>query len=95
MKAVIGKILAAIGWFLGFLFIAAFAVEALPTKYGSPVWALFIGVPAVYAVEYVWLRLAWNTMKVWFNKPVAVATIALMVLIFAGIMYVGWRGVQS
>lgn len=95
MNQAIGKSLAVIGWLAGFVFIAICVVGILPTRYASPAWAMFFGVPIFCALEIVWLRLAWRRLNSWFNKPVAVSVVVLLVLLFASILYVGWIGAQS
>ena len=81
------KLLIAAGWLL--LFVVLFLGVA-----GSIGWSAssLAGLVLWGALSILWLRIAWQGLKKWFNTAVAACTLGTLLFLSAGGLYVAWLG---
>jgi hypothetical protein len=83
------KSIAALGWLLllCFLFLGVAGSVGRGSVIGNILGWLFFG-----GLSAMWLRLGWKTLRDWFSATTATSLLALLLLLYAGGVYVAWLG---
>jgi hypothetical protein len=83
------KGMAALGWLLllSFLFLGVAGSVDSRSVIGTILGFLFFG-----GLSALWLRLAWKTLRDWFNAATATGVLAVLLVLYAGGVYVAWLG---
>jgi hypothetical protein len=86
-NAAFRKGVAALGWLLLFCFLFLGVAGSMRGGAGSIFGAILFG-----GLTIAWVRLAWKTLKDWFNAGAAIALLFVLALVYFLGLYVAWLG---